>query len=501
MNDPESKVLGDYRLLETLTETDQTLVWLAEQVSVGRTVVVEELKETSPGARESFVADVRAKASVDHPLIGSVYEAVTSDGHCYVARERLTGPTFADRLTAGATLKPADFAPALHKLTEAQLYLEGRNLAVTPISLDDIHLDDSGVLRINNPVVAGTREDDRSQTDIAYIGEHLPPLIADASPGATRTLTLLGWMSGRDPNGPRLNWNKIRGYASQIDQQLTEPPQAPPPPTKPHRTAAQKANSALVFLGIVLGILVAGGLVWVAMRPKPQPPRGLPSPVEIPGGNYPTPDGGRQPIRQFWIAGHEVTIKQYAAFLTALDNLDPDQRDTYDAEGQPAEKKDHKPGEWAVILAAAQSGGTWDDLPMSMDCPVVNVDWWDAAAYCEWKRGRLPAQEEWLAAALVGGTKPASLEAAPWGPVASHLTDRTKAGIHDLAGSVAEWTRRPATNPALPMAGKKYIVSGGSHLNPNAGARAREWIDDRSLRRPDLGFRIAFDYAPVAPGR
>ena len=69
MNDPEPKVLGDYRLLESLDETDRTYIWLAEQVSVGRTVVVEELKDTSPAARDAFVADVRAKASVDHPLI------------------------------------------------------------------------------------------------------------------------------------------------------------------------------------------------------------------------------------------------------------------------------------------------------------------------------------------------------------------------------------------------------------------------------------------------
>jgi hypothetical protein len=65
-----------------------------------------------------------------------------------------------------------------------------------------------------------------------------------------------------------------------------------------------------------------------------------------------------------------------------------------------------------------------------------------------------------------------------------------------MAGSVSEWTRRPAANPALPMAPRKYVVIGGSARNPASGARTREWIDDRSLRRPDLGFRVAFDHAP-----
>jgi hypothetical protein len=46
------------------------------------------------------------------------------------------------------------------------------------------------------------------------------------------------------------------------------------------------------------------------------------------------------------------------------------------------------------------------------------------------------------------------------------------------------------------MAGKKPVVIGASYLPPQGGAMAREWVESRSLRRPDLGFRIAFDYQP-----
>lgn len=502
MNDPDPntspkpKVLGDYRLIEQLEDGTQTRVWLAEQVSVGRTVVVEDFHDPSPEAREAFVADVRAKASVDHPLIGSVYEAVTTDGHCYVARERLTGPSFGERLAASATLKPATFAPALRKLAEAELYLEGKQLAATPLALHDIHLDERGVLRINNPVVAGERKPDSSAIDIDHFGRQLRPLIADAHPGSTRTITLLSWMAGENSEVPRLDWRKVHGYATQIDQQLTEPPQPPPPQTAPARLASHGKNRATFWLGIAAAALVIVCLAWIFTRPQPIPPRGLPAAVQIPANKYRTPDGEVLPLREFWLAGHEVTIGQYARFLESLGNLAPDQHGIYNAEGQPAEKTSHQPDDWAALLQAASAGGTWNDLPLSMDCPVVGVDWWDAAAYCEWKRGRLPTQEEWFAGASGGGKNPANLESAPWGPVASLPADQTLTGIYDLAGSVAEWTRRPAANPSLPLAGKKNIIIGGSYLIPDSGIRTRQWIDDRSTRRPDLGFRIAFDYQP-----
>jgi hypothetical protein len=49
--------------------------------------------------------------------------------------------------------------------------------------------------------------------------------------------------------------------------------------------------------------------------------------------------------------------------------------------------------------------------------------------------------------------------------------------------------RKKTLNPADPSLPPRYVICGASHLRPKYGARAREWVDDRSLRRPDLGFR------------
>jgi hypothetical protein len=62
-----------------------------------------------------------------------------------------------------------------------------------------------------------------------------------------------------------------------------------------------------------------------------------------------------------------------------------------------------------------------------------------------------------------------------------------------MAGNVAEWTGENELNPSVPMAPRRPLVIGASHAQPAGGAKAREWVDARSLRRDDLGFRVVYD--------
>ena len=130
---------------------------------------------------------------------------------------------------------------------------------------------------------------------------------------------------------------------------------------------------------------------------------------------------------------------------------------------------------------------------VNLDSPVTGVDWWDAAAYAEWKKGRVPTQEEWFAALNFEVKSPSAIQPSPWVPVTQNTTDRTPAGLLGMAGSVAEWTADLESNPANPLGERRWLLIGGSYLKPGTNALTREWTDDRSLRRPDLGFRIAFD--------
>jgi formylglycine-generating enzyme required for sulfatase activity len=249
----------------------------------------------------------------------------------------------------------------------------------------------------------------------------------------------------------------------------------------------------------ILTVVALAAIAIIAFKVHPPAPATrarlpLPDPVLIPEAAYPTPDGPVETLRAFRISSHEVTIGEYAEFLDALAILASQKREqTFDAEGQPAKKTGHQPDSWNELHAAAKANGTFQGKPVSLDSPVIGVDWWDAMAFAEWKQARLPTQEEWFAALRKSVEKPSTLAPGNWQPVTDKTPDRTPSGLIGMAGSVAEWTRRPAPNPSNPLGESLRVIIGGSYLKPANGALSREWTPDRSLRRPDLGFRIVMD--------
>ena len=307
-------------------------------------------------------------------------------------------------------------------------------------------------------------------------------------------LTLLGWMRGEGLEEP-LSWEQVRDFSTQIEQQLAEPPQQSAP-TQSVGRARKKPPMAVLAVAGALALIV---ILLLVLRMRPEPPPAplrsvLPEAILIPAGKYPTPDGTEEELRAFRISAHEVTIGQYTKFLETLGTLAKDQRErTFDHDDQPAEKTSHMPDDWSALFAAAKANGTWNNYPVTLDSPVVGVDWWDAAAYAEWKQVRLPTQEEWFAALRKDVAVPSGIAPSTWIPISSETTDRTPNGIIGMAGSVCEWTRRPAANPANPLGERKWVIIGGSFLKPGSNALSREWIGDRSLRRADLGFRIVLE--------
>ncbi len=490
----EDRLLGEYRLKELLSENPLTRTWLAEQVSVARRVLVDELREDQFHQRDAFLANVRAKAAVEHPLIGSVFEAVAEPGCCFYAHELLPGPSLLDRRNAAEPFKPARFAHILRRIAEAQIHHQTLGQATAPLALENVRIDSHDVIRLDNLAIGGPRQAEQSARDIAALGQALRPLVSDGQPGTTRVLTLLGWMTGAGLETP-LTWEQVRDFSIQIEQQLTEP-QAPPAATTSAAHLRKKPPVAILTAAgatAIIGVLALA--LWMRPQPAPTPIRpALPDAILIPAAKHPTPDGTEEELRAFRISAHEVTIGQYAEFLETLETLSKDQRQrTFDHENQPPEKTSHTPDDWPALLSAAKANAAWNNYPVTLDSPVVGVDWWDASAYAEWKQARLATQEEWFAALRKDLPVPSSLAPAPWIPVTAETADRTPNGLIGMAGSVCEWTRRPAANPANPLGERKWVIIGGSFLKPGSNALTREWTDDRSLRRPDLGFRIVLE--------
>jgi hypothetical protein len=492
--DADEQFSGDYHLKKQVSENPVSRTWLAEQISISRPVLLEELRSERFDQKEAFLADVRAKASVDHPLIGSVYEAVAGEDRCFFAYELLPGTALEDRKKAGEPLPPGQLAKLVRRVSEAQLHHEAAGHATAPLSLASIHLDGHGVVRLSNAAIAGTREAGQSTQDISHLGEALLPLVADGKPGTSRMLTLLAWMRGEGLE-TALDWCQVGEICSQIEQQL-----ASPTPTTTTRQMSRKrltpgARLALTIAGAVILIVIC----VLAIRPRPQDPQPetrapLPDVILIAAGSHPTPDGAEANLKAFRISTHEVTIGQYAAFLETLDTLSKNNLErTFDHRDQPAEKTSHLPDDWAALIATAKTKGIWNQRRVTLDTPIVGIDWWDAAAYAEWKKGHLPSQEEWFAALRREVTKPDAIPPADWVSVTEEISDRTPPGLLGMAGSVCEWTSQLAADPANPLGARQCVIIGGSFLKPGSNALSREWTPDRSLRRADLGFRLVFD--------
>ena len=154
----------------------------------------------------------------------------------------------------------------------------------------------------------------------------------------------------------------------------------------------------------------------------------------------------------------------------------------------------------------------WEDQRFSdPEQPVVGVNWFEAALYCDWLSGgryRLPTEAEWEKAAR-GGLERARF---PWGderPAAAGFdrppqiseTAVNPLGLRALSGVCHEWCLdwedegyyaiSPERNPQGPSHGARRVSRGGAwrHQDPWSPVAHRSSLPP-DLRYSDYGFRV-----------
>jgi formylglycine-generating enzyme required for sulfatase activity len=195
--------------------------------------------------------------------------------------------------------------------------------------------------------------------------------------------------------------------------------------------------------------------------------------------------GDESPVHQvevspFFIGRYPVTVFEYDPFVTS---------------GGYKEEQFWEAGGFGTFA----DPGHWQQQLRYPNRPVVEVSWYEAAAYSAWAGGRLPTEAEWECAAR-GGRQGVHY---PWGsqepdrfranysdgrpgqptPVGMYPEGATPQGVYDLAGNVYEWTEdwwgryseAAARNPSGPEKGDGKVIRGGSWY----GSAGRLRVSDR----------------------
>ena len=181
-------------------------------------------------------------------------------------------------------------------------------------------------------------------------------------------------------------------------------------------------------------------------------------------------------LSAFYISKYEVTNKEYKKFIEAKGY---NSKTYWTTDGW----------EWKNNNNITQPAYFEDSNYNNDDMPVVGVSWYEAAAYCKWKGGRLPTEAEWEKAAR--GTDGRTY---PWGEdkdcskanlylgwdnntqsdkycvgdyydrlleIGSYESGKSVYGVYDMFGNVAEWVSSIAyAYPYLHDGRENLLISG-----------------------------------------
>ncbi len=470
--------IGDYSLTSLSESLPDRQIWLGRQVSIKRKVeVVCYFGEN----RESFLADAQTQAKIEDSIIGLVYEAIATKDFIALAREVLPTKSLQAIAQYRVQLLPIEATRILSQIAGALAVLERQGIAQQDLKTSDIRLGIDNAVRLQNIAKAGPRE--TTALTRQALTAIFRPIVKSGQPGSTRLSSVFDYIEGTPEQAP-IPWSQVEELTRRVDHQLSNANQ-PPKPSAPSKKKTKKTPTGLWTVLGVLGLAIAA---WFLFLQNTSPSFDPDLVITVPAKNYALPSGGERQMESFRIDATEVTIGEYADFLAAWEELNNAQQEQLWPEDKPASKTSLLPKDWKDYSPIAGAQGTWNGRQLSLNCPVMGVDWWDAQTYARWKKGFLPTEEQWWAASH--SILAADNEQRGWGPVRMDSEGET---IFGLNGNVAEWAQLPSRDPAFPINPPKPVALGGSFLRESKDAFTREWLDSFDTRREDLGFRVAYD--------
>ncbi|WP_033075613.1 formylglycine-generating enzyme family protein [Sphingopyxis sp. MWB1] len=262
-------------------------------------------------------------------------------------------------------------------------------------------------------------------------------------------------------------------------------------------------------------VWIEGGRFDLGADPQ-LPEEGPPRAVEVAG---------------FWMATHEVTNGEFAAFVRATGYRTVAERKPPPLPGAPpdmlvpggavfAAPTDGNPNWWRWVVGAQwrHPAGPDTHIKGRERDPVVQIALEDARAYARWAGKQLPSEAQWEWAARAGGAdpdQPVGADGKPRAnyyqgvfpvrdlgtdgfvgraPVACFPADRK--GVHDLIGNVWEWTESEAGKDSNVIKGGSFLCAANYCARYRPAARQ---FQERSLGTDHIGFRLIDTARPPPP--
>ncbi|MEA3187104.1 MAG: gamma-glutamyl hercynylcysteine S-oxide synthase [Chthoniobacter sp.] len=516
-------VLGNYKIIRKLGDGKWGPVYEAEQTSMGRLVALKVLApdlQKQPEAKSQFIGNASAKANVQHPFILSVYEAGETEGHCYFTHEYVEGDNLATYVAQGRNIDEPTALHAIKVVGEALHALNHEKVTHGSLEANSVYIGEDNRPRLAN-LATMHGEPPHTQEEIQTLGRSIAAVLPTKNGTSAGLQAMLRRMQTGGTNG-FLSWTALLQAVKALEPKvnpadafkLNAQDEAAIRAVEQARRRQKRSMIYSVVTAVVL-VGVAGALVYRTYFRSNERTE-LENMVKIPAGDFVYQEGQAAGTGAFWISQYEVTIGQYAKFL---DFLKKNPTAEFDHPKQPVGKS-HVPKDdytWGIYYEHARLNRPTKNTPIDMNCPIFNVDYWDAYAYAKWKGQRLPTEQEWEKAArgsdarlypwgndldpkrLNGNadyvetptpeTKAESDGYWWWSPVDAKPGDKSPYGVIGMAGNVSEWTDTWLQD-------KYVVIRGGNFHSPEWKTTKRVTQAYPGTFSEYLGFRTVSDSPP-----